>query len=133
MSEAGFVDQNREGHAQFDDSSFWLRKPSAGCNDGCSFDPFSFGTGIPRVTDEITGPMYLAEDFSLLKNFTIAEHKIFQLKLEAIDAFNRHRMTLPDTQPGDFLTGQSLSGGFGVPGAVDYGPRNLQVSGRFNF
>jgi hypothetical protein len=133
LSEAGFVDQNREGHAQYDNSSFWLRKPSAGCNDGCSFDPFSFGTGIPRVTDEIAGPIYLAEDFSLLKNFTIAEHKSFQLKLEAIDAFNRHRMTLPDTQPGDFLTGQALSGGFGVPGAVDYGPRNLQVSGRFNF
>ena len=133
LNEAAFVDQNREGHAQYDPLSFWLRKPSAGCNDGCSFDPFSFGTGIPRVTDEISGPIYLAEDFSLLKNLTIAEHKTFQLKLEAFDIFNRHRMALPDTQPGDFLTGQQLSGGFGVPNAADYGPRNLQISGRFNF
>ena len=77
--------------------------------------------------------MYLAEDFSLLKNFRITERKQFQLKLEAIDAFNRHRMGLPDVEPADYLTGVPLSGGFGVPGGVDYGPRNLQISGRFNF
>jgi len=133
LSEAAFVDQNREGHAQYDDASLWLRHSSPSCADGCSLDPFSFGTGIPRVTEEVTGPMYLAEDFSLLKNFRITEKKQFQLKLEAIDAFNRHRMGLPDSEPADYLTGVPLSGGFGVPGAVDYGPRNLQISGRFNF
>ncbi len=135
LSDAAFVDQNREGRAQFDktNSSFWLRKPSPGCNDGCSFDPFSFGTGIPRVTEEVSGPMYLAEDFSLLKNFTLHENVKFQFKVEAIDAFNRHRMALPDTQPGDYLTGAPLSGGFGVPNAVDYGPRNFQFTGRINF
>ena len=133
MSEAAFYDQNREGHAQYDNSSFWLRKSSPQCNDGCSLDPFLFGTGIPRVTEEVTGPMYLAEDFSLLKSFAIREGFRFQLKLEAIDAFNRHRMALPDTEPGDYYTGVALSGGFGIPNAVDYGPRNLQISGRFNF
>jgi len=133
LSDAAFVDQNREGHAQYDNSSLWLRHSSPGCNDGCSFDPFSFGTGIPRVTDEITGPMYLAEDFSLLKNFTLHESWKFQFKVEAIDAFNRHRMALPDTQPGDYLTGAPLSGGFGVPNSVDYGPRNFQFTGRINF
>ena len=76
--------------------------------------------------------MYKAEDFSLLKNFAISERTRFQLKLEAIDAFNRHRMAFPDVEPGDF-TGST---GFGVPtgvSGVDYGPRNLQVTGRFNF
>ena len=77
--------------------------------------------------------MYLAEDFSLLKNFTLHENVKFQFKVEAIDAFNRHRMALPDTQPGDYLTGAPLSGGFGVPNAVDYGPRNFQFTGRINF
>jgi hypothetical protein len=133
VGDSAFVDQNREGHAQYNNSSLWLRHPSPDCNDGCSFDPFQFGAGIPRVTEEVTGPMYLAEDFSLLKNFNITEHKTFQLKLEAIDAFNRHRMALPDTQPGDYYTGTPLSGGFGIPNATDYGPRNLQVTGRFSF
>jgi Carboxypeptidase regulatory-like domain len=135
LDEAAFVDENREGRAQFDDTntSFWLRTPSPDCNNGCSLDPFVFGTGIPRVTEEISGPLYLAEDFSLLKNFTIRENVKFQFKVEAIDAFNRHRMALPDTEPGDYLTGVPLSGGFGVPGAVDYGPRNLQFTGRINF
>jgi Carboxypeptidase regulatory-like domain len=132
-SDAAFVDQNREGHAQFNNSSYWLRTSSPGCNDGCSFDPFSFGTGIPRVTEEVSGPMYLSEDFSLLKNFAITEKVKFQFKAEAFDIFNRHRMALPDVQPSDFLTGAPFAGGFGVPGGTDYGPRNLQFSGRVNF
>ena len=128
MSDAAFVDENREGITN--NGSSWLRKISPSCN--CSLDPFVFGSGIPRVTEEFTGPMYKAEDFSLLKNFAITERTRFQLKLEAIDAFNRHRMAFPDVEPGDF-TGST---GFGVPtgvSGVDYGPRNLQVTGRFNF
>ena len=128
MADAAFVDENREGPT-FDPGVYWLRKPSAGCKDGCSFDPYFFGTGISRVTEEITGPNYLAEDFSLLKNFTVTERVKFQLKLEAIDAFNRHRMGLPDVEPGDY----GGSSGFGIPTYVDYGPRNLQVTGRINF
>ena len=134
LGNASFVDQNREGASNFNTGdNFWLRTPSAGCSNGCSFDPFSFGTGIPRVTEEVTGPMFLSEDFSLLKNFHIGEHKALQIKVDAIDAFNRHRMGLPDTEPGDYNNGNFLDGGFGVPGGTDYGPRNLQFSGRFNF
>jgi hypothetical protein len=128
MTDAAFVDENREGPT-FDPGVYWLRAPSAGCNDGCSFDPYVFGTGISRVTEETTGPAYKAEDFSLLKNFSVTERVKFQMKLEAIDAFNRHRMGLPDVEPGDY-TGSS---GFGIPTSVDYGPRNLQVTGRINF
>jgi hypothetical protein len=122
------VDENRAGPT-FIKGVYWPRSPSAGCIDGCSFDPFVFGTGIPRVTEEITGPAYKAEDFSLLKNFAITERVKFQFKLEAIDAFNRHRMAMPDVEPGDY-TGSS---GFGIPTAVDYGPRQVQVTGRINF
>jgi hypothetical protein len=128
MEDAAFVDENREG-TTFINGSTWLRAPSAGCSNGCSLDPYVFGTGISRVTEEITGPAYKAEDFSLLKNFAVKEGVSFQLKLEAIDAFNRHRMGIPDVQPGDF-TGSS---GFGIPTYTDYGPRNLQVTGRINF
>jgi hypothetical protein len=121
LSEAGFVDQNREGNG-------WFRAPSPGCADGCSFAPFALGN-IPRETESITGPIYTAEDMSLIKNVRIAEGVSFQLKGEVFDLFNRHRMALPDLSPGD--SSQQL--GFGIPGAVDYGPRNMQITGRFNF
>ncbi len=94
----------------------------------CSFAPFAFGD-IPRETEAITGPKYLAEDVSLLKNFHLTEKLTFQLKGEAFDVFNRHRMGIPDLQPRDSY--QAI--GFGVPGAVDYGPRTMQVTGKVSF
>ena len=124
IANAGFIDQNREGVG-------WARPYTPGCGtttSPCSFAPFAFGT-LPRVTEAITGPKYLAEDVSLLKDFRLTERLTFQLKGEAFDVFNRHRMGLPDQQPGD----SSQAIGFGIPGAVDYGPRNLQVTGRINF
>ena len=124
MANAAFVDQNREGVG-------WTRPFTPGCGTAtspCSFTPFAFGN-LPRVTEAITGPKYLAEDISLLKDFHLTERLTFQLKGEAFDVFNRHRMGLPDQNPGD----SSQAIGFGVPGAVDYGPRNMQVSGRVNF
>lgn len=128
MSDAAFVDENREGQTN-DAGVYWLRKPSASCNDGCSLDPFVFGTGIPRVTEEITGPLWKSEDFSLIKNFTITEKVKFQFKAEAINAFNRHRFALPDVQPGDY----NSASGFGIPTASDMLARSLQVTGRINF
>jgi Carboxypeptidase regulatory-like domain len=124
MSDAAFVDQNREGVG-------WARPFTAGCGTPsapCSFAPFAFGN-VPRVTEAITGPAYLAEDLSILKDFRIKERVTFQLKGEAFDLFNRHRMGLPDLSPAD----SSQSTGFGIPTGVDYGPRNLQVTGRLTF
>jgi len=124
MANAAFVDQNREGAG-------WPRPYSPGCGtvqSPCSFAPFSFGD-IPRETEAVTGPLYLAEDVSLLKDFHITQRIVFQLKGEAFDIFNRHRMGLPDLQPGD----SSQAIGFGIPGAVDYGPRNMQVTGKISF
>ncbi|MDE3186837.1 MAG: TonB-dependent receptor [Acidobacteriota bacterium] len=136
LADAAFVDMNREGVTSTGQT--WLRKPSPDCADGCSYDPFVFGTGIPRVTEAITGPMWLSEDFSLLKNFSITERVKFQFKVEAIDAFNRHRMGMPDMEPADSPSYAAdgtpqVSTGFGIPMYVDYGPRNLQLTGRINF
>ncbi|HEX4156572.1 MAG TPA: carboxypeptidase-like regulatory domain-containing protein [Acidobacteriaceae bacterium] len=125
MSEAAFVDQNREGVG-------WPRPYSAGCGtptSPCSFAPFELGN-LPRETEAITGPIYKAEDVSLIKDFHITERVVFQLKGEAFDIFNRHRMGLPDQSPQDSA---NLTTGFGIPGAVDYGPRTMQVTGRFSF
>jgi len=124
MANAAFVDQNREGAG-------WPRPYTPGCgtvSSPCSFTPFSFGN-LPRETEAVTGPLYLAEDVSLLKDFHITQRVVFQLKGEAFDVFNRHRMGLPDLQPGD----SSQAIGFGIPGAVDYGPRQMQVTGKISF
>jgi hypothetical protein len=125
LADAAFVDQNS---AQGPVRSYTPACAPYNGGTPCSFDPFSLGN-IPRVTEAITGPLYLAEDFSLLKNFHIYERLLFQVKGEVFDAFNRHRMGIPDTSPGDYTGTQ----GFGIPTAVDYGPRTVQVSGRINF
>ena len=128
LTDAAFVDQNSEFGP---DRHFTPGCAAFNGGNACSFDPFSLGN-IPRVTNKITGPNYLAEDISLLKDFHITERLTFQLKGEGFDIFNRHRMALPDTSPGDLCNGTGCTG-FGIPTATDYGPRNLQVSGRITF
>jgi len=126
MSEAALVDQNHEG-------SGWTRPYTTNCGDQaagnyCSSYPFSLGN-IRRETTAILGPPYKAEDVSLIKDFHIKGRLAFQLKGEAFDVFNRHRMALPDNNPADSYQ----STGFGIPTAVDYGPRNMQVTGKITF
>jgi len=125
LAQAAFVDQNRGGPG-------WPRPISPGCGtpaQPCSFVPYSFGN-IVRVTEAITGPKYKAEDVSILKDFHITERVMFELKGEAFDIFNRHRMGLPNLQPG---ASSNNVNGFGIPTFVDYGPRNMQVTGRITF
>jgi hypothetical protein len=81
----------------------------------------------------VTGPLWKSEDFSLLKSFKITEKVSFQLKGEAINAFNRHRFAIPDLGPGDAAAPGAISTGFGIPTGSDILPRSLQVSGRVNF
>jgi hypothetical protein len=126
LENAAFIDQNAEGPGN-------PRPYSSDCgnqaaNNYCSFVPFSFGN-LPRETEAITGPMYLSEDVSLLKDFAVTEKVKFQIKGEAFDVFNRHRMGLPSLNPNDSIS----QTGFGIPTYTDYGPRNMQVSGRITF
>lgn len=121
LANSAFVDQNHEGPG-------WFRPASPNCPDGCSYDPFKLGN-IPRVTEAITGPIYKAEDVSLLKDFSITQRVKFQFKAEAFDVFNRHRFGLPNLEPNASTGG----GAFGIPTYTDYGPRNMQVTGRITF
>ncbi len=121
MAQAAFIDQNAEGPGR-------TRVLDPACGGGsCSFDAFSLGN-IPRVTQAITGPGFHSEDVSLLKDFHLTEAKFFQIKAEAIDVLNRHRFGLPNLNP-NVSTGY----GFGIPTGTDYGPRNLQLTGKFFF
>jgi hypothetical protein len=55
----------------------------------------------------------------------IKESVHFQLKLEMLNAFNRHAFALPDVTPTDKL--------FGVSTATLTTARNLQITGRVSF
>ncbi len=128
LAQAAFFDQNLTGAA-----GTGTRRVLDGTKCGtlanpCSLTPFQLGN-LYRVTRAVTGPIYKAEDVSLLKNFTIKEGVTVELKGEAFDIFNRHRFALPDLNPGD----STQNNGFGIPTGTDYGPRNMQVSGRIRF
>ena len=118
LSQAAFVDYNDETRGF---------RPLNGCGGTCSYSPFTLGAGIDRVTSNVQTPRWLSEDFSLIKDFQLHDRLTFQLKLEAIDAFNRHNFNVPDQEPNN--------GDFGTPylGSQDLGPRQLQVTGRINF
>ncbi len=92
---------------------------------------FLFGN-VPRVTGEVRNYHYNNEDFSFLKKTPITEGTLLILKLEMLNAFNRHIFGTPDLQPYD--------GGFGVPGYTIDDPtstgnfgRVLQLTGRIQF
>jgi hypothetical protein len=132
-ADAAFVDLNREGVTDAPTYTTWLRAPSPACADGCSYAPYVFGTGIPRVTDAVTGPVWKSEDFSVNKNIPIYEKVNFLFKAEFINAFNRHHMALPDTAPGDYSYGVQYSTGFGISTGSDILARTVQLSGHINF
>lgn len=85
---------------------------------------YQFGT-LPRVEGALRLNPYYNEDISVIKDVPIKESVHFQLKLEMLNAFNRHAFALPDVTPTDNL--------FGVPTATLTPARNLQITGRISF
>jgi hypothetical protein len=90
----------------------------------CDNGGFLFGD-VPRVTGEVRNFKYLNEDFSLLKKTPITENVLFTIKVEFLNAFNRHVFATPDMNPGDQM--------FGVPTATIELPRQIQLTGRIQF
>src|SRR4030095_9510497 len=61
---------------------------------------FVFGD-MPRITGEVRSPMYVNEDFSIIKRVGITERQNVTLKAELINAFNRHVFGRYDVGPTD--------------------------------
>ncbi len=83
---------------------------------------------LPPVVGWWRSPGYMNEDIAIIKRTTIAEGKVFMLKFDLPNAFNRHTFGAIQGGPGDSH--------FGVPGSgggVINGPRDIQVTGRFEF
>ncbi len=101
-----------------------LRAQQVGTCPTCDNGGFLFGN-VPRVTGEVRNYLYNNEDFSFLKKTPLSEGVTLFLKLEMLNAFNRHIFGTPDTQPYDAT--------FGVPTYTIDGPRHMQLTARFQF
>jgi hypothetical protein len=83
---------------------------------------------LPPVVGWWRSPGYKNEDIAIIKRTQIGEGKVFMLKFDLPNAFNRHTFGAIQGGPGDAH--------FGVPGSgggVINGPRDIQVTGRFEF
>lgn len=85
---------------------------------------YLFGN-VPRVTGDLRNYRYNNEDFSFLKMTPLAENVELVLKVEMLNAFNRHVFGTLSTAPYDAF--------FGVPTYTIDGPRKLQLTGRISF
>lgn len=101
-----------------------LRAKQAGTCPTCDNGDFEFGN-IPRVTGEIRNYLYINEDFSFIKETPIGETSSLILKVELLNAFNRHVFSTPNLNPYDNF--------FGVPTNTIDTPRNMQLTARFRF
>lgn len=86
--------------------------------------PLRLGTAPPRLPN-VRGPRVFSEDFGLQKKFAINETTGFELRADFFNAFNRSGRGNPITELTDPLFGRIVGSRFG--------PRNIQVSARFNF
>jgi len=86
--------------------------------------PLRLGTAPPRLPNA-RGPAVFSEDFGLQKKFAINEATGFELRADFFNAFNRSGRGNPVTELTDPLFGRIVGSRFG--------PRNIQVSARFNF
>lgn len=94
--------------------------PNAARNGGA----WQLGT-LRRVVPDYRLNGFKNEDISIIKNTPLAEHTDLQLKLELLNAFNRHQFGVPSTAPNDTL--------FGVPTNTLTTPRNMQITARIRF
>lgn len=117
-----FIDQNNPVNRS--QRAVKLQTPGAPPCIDCDNGAFQFGT-VPRVTAEARNYLYNNEDFSFIKETPISEGVNFTVKLELLNAFNRHVFGTPDNGP--------YSRTFGVPGFTIDGPRTMQVTGRIRF
>ncbi|MBE7180646.1 MAG: hypothetical protein INR71_05445 [Terriglobus roseus] len=81
------------------------------------------------MSGEIRNYRYYNEDFSFLKKTPISEGVVFTLKVELLNAFNRHAFQSQN----DNVFNQPYNYMFGVPTATINGPRQLQLTGRIQF
>lgn len=86
--------------------------------------PLRLGTAPPRLPN-VRGPAVFSEDIGLKKSFAFTEETNLEIRADFVNAFNRAGRGNPVTDITNPLFGR-------ITGAR-FGPRNIQVSARFNF
>ena len=120
-----FIDQNRlENRNPHAVKSAYAGGVFNNACDTCDNGAFSFGD-VPRVTGEVRNYLYNNEDFSFLKKTPLSEGVTFILKVEMLNAFNRHIFGTPNLDV--------KATNFGVPTYTIDGPRKVQLTARFQF
>jgi hypothetical protein len=80
---------------------------------------------VPRYLADARGPWYMQHDFGLQKRFFFTETANFELRADAINAFNHAGRGNPVLDITDPL--------FGRITGVRFGPRSIQLAGRITF
>lgn len=102
------------------------------CNlPGCDNGAYQFGN-VPRVTGELRNYRYNNEDFSFLKKTQLTEGVTLFLKLEMLNAFNRHIFGTTSVNNNNSFY-NPYDNFFGVPTSTINGPRQMQLTGRIQF
>jgi hypothetical protein len=85
---------------------------------------YTFGD-FPRITGETRSQRYFNEDFSIIKRLRFTESQLLMLKVDLVNAFNRHVFQRPDAGPAD--------GTFGAVFNTVNSSRKIQLALRYQF
>jgi hypothetical protein len=92
---------------------------------GMGYTLGSLSRYTPARGYQAIGTSGLMESFSITKKFLEGERAHAELRLELLNAFNRHQFMTPDSSPNDLA--------FGLVTSSQIGPRQLQLTARIRF
>jgi Carboxypeptidase regulatory-like domain len=92
---------------------------------------YAFGN-LPKVFGNIRSPIYMNEDFSLIKRFSLYEAHVLSFKMDFVNPFNRHVLSRGDGCITCNTLGRPGSQFGGSPASVN-GQKIIQLTFRYQF
>jgi len=92
---------------------------------------YEFGN-LPKVFGNIRSPIYMNEDFSLIKRFALYEAHVLSFKVDFVNLFNRHVLARGDGCITCGTLGRPGAQFGGSPGSVN-GQKIIQLTFRYQF
>jgi Carboxypeptidase regulatory-like domain len=92
---------------------------------------YAFGN-LPKVFGNIRSPIYMNEDFSLIKRFSLYEAHVLSFKVDFVNLFNRHVLARGDGCITCSSLGRPGAQFGGSPGSVN-GQKIIQLTFRYQF
>ena len=104
--------------------------PNQLCTSGPYLYPASYTFGNYPI-NQLFGPHFINQDFSIMKNFRITEKVTFGFRMDSTNFFNHTNLSTPNTDVQSPQVGQITSIAFGGNNGI--GMRKLQFSGNIRF